>query len=1310
MADDPAYRATRHPGRLPPADLPAPGRTGREQAGRGQTGRERAGWERAGWERAGWEQSGRHGARRPTIGLVTANIHLGVGATLWSGALRAAERADVNLVCFPGGPLRHGDVPRSALYELVGPARLDGVVCWSSTLGLPAGSERADRLTRRLAHLPVVSLNQPLSAGQDTLTVDSYAGMRDAVGHLVEHHGRRRVACIRGPLANPVSQERHRACVEALGRLRVPYDRALTCAAVDFTAGAGAAAMRVLTEARGLVPGVDFDAVVAGSDVLAADALRVLTARGIRVPEDVSVVGFNDSPEARLSDPPLTSVALPFAELGALAVDTLVARLRWTRPPDRTAVPGTLVVRRSCGCHSPLVAQAGREAVEATGPGAAGNVDPFTLLPHAGDRLAAAFHADTADTADAGATNTGAADPGGTGASDDTGTSGSVGPGAPVRPAGAGSGSVGTFLPLLERLLGADVRTPKDVAAWDGALERLRGRVLAALPADRGRYGALLLGQARLMVAEKAHRLLEYERWSQGQLSQRLLELGTALTTVVDTETLGDVLERHADTAGMPRCRVVLYEEGERRPDLPPVQRLARVLPSGAERAGSGGDATPNAGFPAALLLPDRLLPDPERFALVLEPLHIGDDHLGFAVFDARTAPEAERAGAVYRALGDQISAALKGVRLFDEVRRARDAAEQASRFKTRLLGHVTQELRTPVEALLRHPGATSGGAFGLAGQDAAHLLHLIDNLLDLSRSEADDLEPTRRLEDPAPLLARAFRTAADGRTGGDAWTLDLPDRLPSVPVDGARLGRLVGNLLSAAAFQAGADGGLTLAARPGPASVRITVGSSRAVAGPPRPGAAGPLATSFPAALSAPLPPSPPAGPMTSLPPGPSSRTSGNSSRTTEGSPRASNTRPRGSASAASAALPAPRPPGQGRGADSPGARAAEIALATAQRLAMLHGGSLAVDRSPGRLRLDLDLPLPTPDGRPGPAARPGDRLLVVAPGPPAPALRDLADQHGLLLCRPTADDDLDALVADARPAAVAWDAGSAGPDEWPCVQRLHDDPRLRHTPFLLFGAEGPDLSRALRALRPGGPARPVIAAATTVRYREACVRLAAAALPDHPLRIAPDGTTALGLVAEETPALILLERTLPDMHALDVVDHMDHGNGRPPCPVVVLGDRGFSAADARRAEPHRALLLLDHTVLGHEEAAALLGRMARERPAGRDRSRAPVHTALVFLYEHYRHRISRWQVAEAAGVSADHLGRLFHRSYGVTVWEYLIRLRVRRAGDRLRLSGDSVHSVARSVGFQDRAYFSRVFRRVTGASPHAYRDSLPG
>ncbi|MEV7085335.1 substrate-binding domain-containing protein [Streptomyces sp. NPDC093085] len=1226
------------------------------------------------------------GDRRPTIGLVTANIHLGVGATLWSGALAAAERSDVNLICFPGGPLRHGDVPRSALYELVGPARLDGVVCWSSTLGLPAPGERAERLVRQLARLPVVSLNQPLSGEEDTLSVDSYAGMREAVGHLVVHHGRRRPACIRGPLANPVSQERYRAYVAALRRHRIPHERALSCAAVGFTAGAGAAAMRVLIEARGLVPGVDFDAVVACSDVLAADALRFLRARGVRVPQEVAVVGFNDSPEARLSDPPLTSVALPFAELGALAVETLVARVRGTPPPARTAVPGTLVVRRSCGCRSPL-AVPGRD-----GPGAGAAVPSrpavgarslagllaalFAPLPRAAPGLATAFHTDTLPAR--------SAPPGG-----DAVDGGDTGDGGEV------------FLPLLERLVSTDVRTPEDVAAWDGALARIRGPVVAALPAAHRARGELLLGQARLMVAEQAHRLLEYERWTQAQREQRLRELGTELTTVVEVEALTEILERHTAGAGMPRCRLVLHDESWRRAERP-VRGLARVLlprgdrlvpeepaarargerpaPEGAPARGRGA-AFADAVFPAALLLPDPLLPDGGRFTLVLEPLHVGDDHLGFAVFDAGGAREAGRAGSLYRALGDQISAALKGIRLFDEVRRARDAAEQASRFKTRLLDQVTDELRTPVETMLRHTGTAPGAAPARVRTDAAHLLRLIDNLLALSRAETDGPHLAPRLHDPAPLLTRAFEAflargadtagpaapspsgpaapSPSGAAGRGRRTAAVPGRLPAIPVDADRFGQLVAHLLAAADTYAGADGRVTLAARPGPATVRITVTVAESEAGEAQ--GAGP-----------------------------------------------------GARAGSAAASLEDREAGAGRGRAGAGVRAAEIGVAAARRLAMVHGGSLLVEEAGARPRFVLDLPLPTPGGHPPVAtAEPGATVLVVTPGEPGPEVRGLAARHGLRL-RPLAPDDdldalIDALVEEAAPAAVAWDTAAPGPGGWPAAQHLHDHPRLRRTPFLLLGAEGQDLSRTLRALRPAGLRQPVIAVAASEHSRKECGRLVGAALPDHPLRMAPDGTTVLALVAEEPPALLLLERTLPDMHALDVVDHLHHDSAGAPCPVVVLSDQGFTSADARRAGPHRALLLLDHAVLGPAGAAALLARTARERPPGPARSGAPVNAALVFLYEHYRHRISRWQIAEAAGVSADHLGRLFHEHYGVTVWEYLTRLRIQRAGIRLRHTDDPINSVARSVGFRDRAYFSRVFRRVTGETPHAFRSRRP-
>ncbi|MFI1412210.1 substrate-binding domain-containing protein [Streptomyces sp. NPDC020707] len=1130
------------------------------------------------------------GANRPlTVGLLTANIHLGVGATLWSGARAAAERNDVNLICFPGGNLRHGDVARSELYELVGPARLDGVVCWSSTLGLPSAGPRARRLLRRLAHLPLISLNQPLSDQTDVLSIDSHAGMRKLVGHLVQH-GRRRPACIHGPLANPVSEERYRACVDALRHHGIRNEH--VGAAVDFAAAAGASAMQVLLEARGLTPGVDFDVVLACSDVLAAGALRHLTERGIRVPEDVAVVGFNDSPEARLGDPPLTSVALPFEELGALAVDTLVARLRGTRPPDRTTIPATLVPRRSCGCpyptsyRPPLVAPAPAAARRPAGWDAVDGV-----LPSGGSRLAAAFHAELTHAE-----------------------------GEDVRPGG--------FLPLVERLLRGNAGTQAEVDRWHQALESARRDVVDTLPEPLRRAGEVLFGQARLVVAERSRALLEYERWSGTQRARRLREFGTALTTVVDLEGLSDVLERQLGQSGVPHCRIVLYER-DADASGPAALGMARPLLARAEAAQEAVRESAPAGplgspaFSPALLLPDSLLPGEDRFTLVLEPLHIGEEHLGVAVFEAtpaRAAYQDGADGALYRELGDQISAALKGIGLFDEVRRARDAAEQASRFQTRLLTHVGDELRTPVEAMLHRSGDPSA-ALAEVRRDAARVLHLMGNLLDLARSEAGDLLLTRRLMDPLPVLARACATAASALPAGPGWRLDLPERLPSVWVDETRLRQILHNVLLSAAARA-KDTPPRVTAALGPAGVRITVDV-------------------------------------------PDARTS----------------------------------------VAKPG-RLPDVGVTTARRLAMMHGGALTVSDAPDRAQYVLELALPSPDGQAHLAAAGDAPLLVVTPGELGADISAHAARHCLEVCRPDSAHDPMPSVARRTPGAVVWDALPDRPQEWRAVQRLHDHPALRHTPFVLFGAEGTDLPQALRALRPHGFAEPVIVAGGSQESREALRRLAESALPDHPARVSADATTLLALVAEETPRLVVLERALPDLQALDVVDRLHDGTGRALCPVVIADHEGMTAADARRGRQHPALLMLDMDVFAPREAAVLVRELAAHGSRLPPRTRDVLDEALVFLYEHWRRPISRWQVAQAAGVSADHLGKLFQQRYGLTVWEYLTRLRIRRAAERLRSSNDSVQSVARAVGFRDRAYFSRVFRRVTGAAPHHYRE----
>jgi AraC-like DNA-binding protein len=75
--------------------------------------------------------------------------------------------------------------------------------------------------------------------------------------------------------------------------------------------------------------------------------------------------------------------------------------------------------------------------------------------------------------------------------------------------------------------------------------------------------------------------------------------------------------------------------------------------------------------------------------------------------------------------------------------------------------------------------------------------------------------------------------------------------------------------------------------------------------------------------------------------------------------------------------------------------------------------------------------------------------------------------------------------------------------------------------------------------------------------------------------------------------------------------------------------------------------------------------------------------------------------------GVSEDYLSRVFSRELGVPPWDYLNRYRVLRAKELLRKTTENIGNVARQVGFKDQAYFSRVFHKLTGLSPQAFRDS---
>ncbi|MEU1703944.1 LacI family DNA-binding transcriptional regulator [Streptomyces sp. NPDC005706] len=169
---------------------------------------------------------------------------------------------------------------------------------------------------------------------------DNGGGARSAVQHLLGR-GRRSIATITGPLDMDAARTRLDGYREALRTAGVAVDEELIEQG-DFTEEGGRAAMRELLRRR---PGLD--AVFAASDVMASGAVLELRAAGRRVPDDVAVVGFDDSIVARHIDPPLTSVRQPMEEMGRAMADLLLDEIAGRAGRREVVLPTRLVVRES---------------------------------------------------------------------------------------------------------------------------------------------------------------------------------------------------------------------------------------------------------------------------------------------------------------------------------------------------------------------------------------------------------------------------------------------------------------------------------------------------------------------------------------------------------------------------------------------------------------------------------------------------------------------------------------------------------------------------------------------------------------------------------------------------------------------------------------------------------------------------------------------------------------------------------------------------------------------------------------------------
>jgi DNA-binding LacI/PurR family transcriptional regulator/signal transduction histidine kinase len=592
----------------------------------------------------------RRGAR-PTIGMLLGGLgdyHL----ELWAGVADAARTEDANLLMFIGNPLG-AEVPLNLVDALANAATVDGLI-------IPTGSIsildiKGISLQRYYARLPLVTVARSV-AGFSGVMLDNGRGLRDLMTHLIVDHGYQRIVFVNGPPDHSDAYERYQAYVETLRAHHLPVNEDLIVPG-DFNIESGGEAIRLLLDERH----VNFEAVVTANDLMAFGALRELRARGIDVPREVAVAGFDDHRHSRLTLPPLTTVRQPTFQVGREAVSLLLAQLDGDAAPQQIALPTQLIIRESCGCTSSAVQRA------AVQPGEAGQQAPQNAVvavcqaaqlaagsqeAAAVERIWTAFWRDWQER------------------------------------------QAGVFLDTLQQAWRDLIEAEHEMLGWQDLLSLMHHQAVSQI-ADTAplRYAEDLWHQARVLLGEMQEQAGLHQRMLIERRTAALRDIGQTLSTTLDQQELLNIMAQRFPELGITRCYLNVYETDSHAADgLPHYSRLLMAYTE------AGRLPLPDDGlrFLSAQLLPANLPTPDRRWALLVIPLHFREQQLGFLLCEHDQPDEY-----FYRALRSQISVALQGALLMQRLhqtqsalQRTNAALEQRVAERTAALQHSQQTLQ----------------------------------------------------------------------------------------------------------------------------------------------------------------------------------------------------------------------------------------------------------------------------------------------------------------------------------------------------------------------------------------------------------------------------------------------------------------------------------------------------------------------------------------------------------------------------------------------------------------------------------------
>lgn len=248
---------------------------------------------------------------KKTIGLLTNNLSVSYTTFFWKEINRCCKEKDWNLIIFPVNDLKsREEIFRDSNFDFINEHNVDGLILLTNTLNIMLSLERIEKIVDKYKNIPLVSAGVELTNVSCSVVADQKAGFYDLMNYIVQEQKCRRIAFVKGNSDHEHTIERLEVYKDVLEDNEIGIDEDLILEG-DYFPESGIIAVETLLDKRKIMP----EAIVCCNDDMALGVMQELEKRGIKVPKDVLVTGFDNIPEINCQTSTLATVYQPIVEM-----------------------------------------------------------------------------------------------------------------------------------------------------------------------------------------------------------------------------------------------------------------------------------------------------------------------------------------------------------------------------------------------------------------------------------------------------------------------------------------------------------------------------------------------------------------------------------------------------------------------------------------------------------------------------------------------------------------------------------------------------------------------------------------------------------------------------------------------------------------------------------------------------------------------------------------------------------------------------------------------------------------------------------